>query len=258
MYSGLGSFAIGSKSSTLSLAPLASGNQNWYSKYSPLFPRKGSFVFVSNKAAVGRALPTPLSCLSSPLASAQGLTWLYCHGPLFMGVSSLNWKSFNGKGCLINFWNSHSLGQWFSVQFSCSVMSNPMDCNTPGHPDHHQLPEFTQTHVHWVGDAILQSHPLSSPSPPAFNLSQHQGLFKWVSSSHQVAEELSASTSVLPMNIQDCRDNWMPPTTPQEHVGVSGDFWLPQSQGECYWHLVDGNHAARHPTRHGTVPHHRE
>ena len=65
-----------------------------------------------------------------------------------------------------------------------------MDCSTPGLPVHHQLLEFTQTHVHWVSDAIQPSHPLSSPSPPAFNLSQHQGLFKWVSSSHQVAKVL--------------------------------------------------------------------
>ena len=65
-----------------------------------------------------------------------------------------------------------------------------MNRSTPGLPVHHQLLESTQTHVHWVGDAIQPSHPLSSPSPPAFNLSQHQGLFKWVSSSHQVAKVL--------------------------------------------------------------------
>ena len=65
---------------------------------------------------------------------------------------------------------------------------------------------------------------------------------------------VSASISVLPMNIQDCRGNLVPATISQEHVGGSGDFWLPQFQGECYWHLVDGNPAARHPTRHGTVP----
>ena len=65
-----------------------------------------------------------------------------------------------------------------------------MDCSTPGLPVHHQLPEFTQTCVHWVGDAIQPSHPLSSPFPPAFNLSQHQGLFKWVSCAHQVAKGL--------------------------------------------------------------------
>ena len=65
-----------------------------------------------------------------------------------------------------------------------------MDCSMPGLPVHHQLLEVTQTHVHWVGDAIQPSHPLSSPSPPAFNFSRHQGPFKWVSSSHQVAEVL--------------------------------------------------------------------
>ena len=83
--------------------------------------------------------------------------------------------------------------QFSSVQFSHSVVSDswdPMDCSTPGLPVHHQLPEFTQTHVHWVSDAIQPSHPLSSPSPPAFNLSQHQGLFQWVSSSHQMAKVL--------------------------------------------------------------------
>ena len=80
-----------------------------------------------------------------------------------------------------------------SVQFSCSVMSDsmrPMDCSTPDPRVHHQLLEFTQTHVHWVSDIIQPSHPLSSPCPPAFNLSQHQGLFKWVSSLHQVAKVL--------------------------------------------------------------------
>ena len=99
---------------------------------------------------------------------------------------------------------------YFSVQFSsvaqsCPTLCDPMNCSTPGHPVHHQLPEFTQTHVHWVGDANQPSHPLSSPSPPALNLSQYQGLFKWVSSLHQVAKVLlvSASTSVLPMNTQD-------------------------------------------------------
>ena len=87
-----------------------------------------------------------------------------------------------------------SIDRWISsVQFSHSVVSDslwPMDCSTPGLPVHHQLPEFIQTHVHWVGDAIQWSHPLSYSSLPAFNLSQHQGLFKWVSSSHQMAKVL--------------------------------------------------------------------
>ena len=78
-------------------------------------------------------------------------------------------------------------------QFSCSVMSDslwPCDCSTPGLPVHHQLLELTQTHVHWVGGVIQTSHPLSSPSPPTFSDSQHQGLFQWVSSSHEVAKGL--------------------------------------------------------------------
>ena len=77
-----------------------------------------------------------------------------------------------------------------SVIQSCLTLCDPMNHSMPGLPVHHQLPESTQTHVHWVGDAIQPSHPLSSPSPPAFNLSQHQGLFKWISSLHQVAEVL--------------------------------------------------------------------
>ena len=77
-----------------------------------------------------------------------------------------------------------------SVAQSCPTLCNPMDCNMPGFPVHHQLPELTQTHVHWVGGAIQPFHPLSSPSPPAFNLSQHQGLFQWVSPSRQVVKVL--------------------------------------------------------------------
>ena len=76
-----------------------------------------------------------------------------------------------------------------SVQLLSYVqLCNSMDCSMPGLPVHHQLPVFTQTHVHWISDAIQPSHPLSCPSLPAFNLSQHQGLFQWVSSSHQVAK----------------------------------------------------------------------
>ena len=77
-----------------------------------------------------------------------------------------------------------------SAAQSCLTLFNPMNHSTPGVPVYHQLPELTQTHVHWVSDAIQPSHPLLSPSPPALNLSQHQGLFKWVSSLHQVAKVL--------------------------------------------------------------------
>ena len=97
---------------------------------------------------------------------------------------------------------------WFTLQFSCycvQLFATPMDCSMPGFLVYHKLSELAQTHVHWVGDAIQPSHPLSSPSLPALNLSQHQGLFKWVSSLHQVAKYWT-SASVLPVNIQD----WFP------------------------------------------------
>ena len=74
----------------------------------------------------------------------------------------------------------HLSVQFSSVAQSCPTLCDPMNHSMSGLPVHHQLSEFTQTHVHWVGDAIQPSHPLSSPSPPTFNLSQHQGLFKWV------------------------------------------------------------------------------
>ena len=77
-----------------------------------------------------------------------------------------------------------------SVAQSCLTLWDPMNCSTPGLPVHHQLPEFTQTHVHRVSDAIQPSHPLSSPSPPAPNPYQHQSLFQWVNSSHEVAKVL--------------------------------------------------------------------
>ena len=80
--------------------------------------------------------------------------------------------------------------QFISVAQLCLTLCNPMDCSTPGFPVHQQLPEFPQSHVHQVSDAIQPSHPLLSPSPPAFNLSQHQSLFKWISSLHQVAKVL--------------------------------------------------------------------
>ena len=83
-----------------------------------------------------------------------------------------------------------NLVQFSSVAQSCPILCNPINRSTPGLPVHHQLPESTQTHVHWVSDAIQPSHPLSSPSLPALNLFQHQGLLKWVSSLHQVAKVL--------------------------------------------------------------------
>ena len=80
--------------------------------------------------------------------------------------------------------------QFSSVAQSCPTLCDPLNCSRPGLPVHHQLPEFTQTHAHWVGDAIQPSHPLSSPSPPTPNPSQNQGLFQWVNPPHEVAKIL--------------------------------------------------------------------
>ena len=95
--------------------------------------------------------------------------------------------------------------QFSSIAQSCLTLCDPMNHSRPGLPVHHQLPESTQTHVHWTGDAIQPSHPLLSPSPPALNLSQHQGLFKWVSASHEVAK-------VLEFQLQHQSFQWTPRT----------------------------------------------
>ena len=99
-------------------------------------------------------------------------------------------------------WNKEV--QFSLVTQSCPTLCDPMNRSSPGLPVHHQLLEFTQTHVHWVSDAIQPSHPLSSPSP-ALNLSQHQGLFKWVSFSHQVAK-------ILEFQLQHQSFQWTPRT----------------------------------------------
>ena len=98
-----------------------------------------------------------------------------------------------------------SVTEFSSVAQSCLTLHDPMNRSTPGLPVHDQLLEFTQTHVHQVGDAIQPSHPLSSPFPPAPNPSQHQGLFQWVNSLHEVAK-------VLEFQLQDQSFQWTPRT----------------------------------------------
>ena len=107
-----------------------------------------------------------------------------------------------------------------SVTQSCLTLCDPMDCSIPGFPVLHYLLEFAQIHAHWIDDAIQPSHPLSSPSPPVFNLSQHQGLFQWeffASCGQSIG--VSASSSVPPTNTQD----WFP-------LGLTGWISL-QSMG---------------------------
>ena len=110
------------------------------------------------------------------------------------------WYVFDSSVCGLDLISTFS-----SVAQSCLTLCDPMNRSTPGLPVHHQLPEFTQTHVHRVGDTVQPSHPLSSPSPPAPNPSQPQNLFQWVNSSHEVAK-------VLEFQLQHQSFQWAPRT----------------------------------------------
>ena len=121
-----------------------------------------------NSTVVGRFLPQ--NNLDSPAYLRSSL--LEVHSPTKEALVSVASVQFN------------------SVAQSCQTLCYPMDCNTPGFPVHHQLLELAQTHIHWVSDTIQPSHPLSSPSFPALNFSQNQGLFQGVRSLHQVAKVL--------------------------------------------------------------------
>ena len=92
---------------------------------------------------------------------------------------------------------------------SCPILWDPMDCSMPGFPVVHCLPEFAQTHVHWVGDAIQPSHPLSPPSPSNLSLSQHQGFFQWVSSSHQEAKVFGSKPLIQRRAMQRSMFRWV-------------------------------------------------
>ena len=136
-------------------------------------------------------IPDHLTCLLRNLYAGQEATVRTRHW-------TMDWFQIRKgvhQGCILSPCLSNLYAEFSSVQFSsaaqlCLTLCDPMDCSTPGFPVHHQLQELSQIHVHQVSDAIQPSHPLSSPSPPAFNLSQHHGLFQWVSSSHQVAKVL--------------------------------------------------------------------
>ena len=119
---------------------------------------------------------------------------------------------------IVNSYNFSSVAQ------SCPTLHDPMNHSTPGLLVHHQPLEFTQTHVHWAGDAIQPSHPLSSTSPPALNLSQHQGLFQWVSSSHQVSK-------VLEFQLQHQAFQWTPRTDLLQN-GLAGSPCSPRDPQE--------------------------
>ena len=147
----------------------------------------------------------------------------------------LNWQLADNliRFCFSSFlffWKSRTdlkkcITQSFSsVAHSCPTLCDPVNCSTPGLPVHHQLLEFTQTHIHQVGDAIQPSHPLSSPSPPAPNPSQHQSLFQWVNSSHEVAK-------VLEFQPQHQSFQWTPRTDLLQD-GLVGSPYSPRDSQE--------------------------
>ena len=136
--------------------------------------------------------------LSSRLSMSESYTSLNFNLHIFSRESSLKSTEICTSSTHPSSYLSHlsaltTFSQFSSVTQLCLTLCDPMDHSTPGLPIHHQLPEFTQTQVQWVGDATQPSHSLLSPSPPAFNLSQHQGLFQWVSSLHQFSSVQSLS-----------------------------------------------------------------
>ena len=125
------------------------------------------------------------------------IKWLRLHAPNAWGLGSIPGHDYQAMKI--------TSVQFSSVTQSCLTLCDPMNYSTPGLPVHHHLPGFTQTHVHWVGDAIQPSHPLSSPFPPAPNPSHHQSLFQWVNPSHEVAK-------VLEFQLQHQSFQWTPRT----------------------------------------------
>ena len=168
---------------------------------------------VSYVSGIGRQVlytsSTWEACCLKYIALREKQAWTLYHADQANPSDVNTWNSFSREmGCLIT--ERYLWGTWWqqgnaflvyrgqrkmsSVQFSsvaqsCLTLCDPMDCSMAEFPVHHQLLELTQIHVHWVGDAMQPSHPLLSPSP-VFNLSQHQGLFIWVSSSHQLTKVL--------------------------------------------------------------------
>ena len=190
-----------------------------FSSYQQSFPALGSFptsqFFASGGQSIGASASAsvlPMNIQDSFLLGLIGLISLLSKGlwrvlqhhslkasilwhSAFLMVQLSNPYMTNEKTIPLTIWTFVNkmmslLFQFSSVTQSCLTLCDPMSHSMPGLPVHHQPPESTQIHVHWVGDAIQPSYPLLSPSPPTLNLFQHQSLFKWVSSLHQVAKVL--------------------------------------------------------------------
>ena len=136
----------------------------------------------------GHDNPLQCSCLGNPMDRAA---WRAAVHGVTESQTRLKWLRTHTFMCVYVYTHTYIIYQFSSLTQSCKTLWYPMDCSTPGLPVHHQFLDLAQTHVHWDDDTIQPFHPLSFPSPPAFNLSPHQSLFKWVNSLHQVAKVLT-------------------------------------------------------------------
>ena len=186
---------------------------NWYFQYTSRIPNwKPDLEDTAANNTTWLFLLIILHMIDSVINSCELLYTLMIHpfyttGDTEVTDASVAVSSFVSASLFIlyPFFLLPSIVQFSSVTQSCATLCDPMNRSMPGLPVHHQLPEFTQTHVHRVGDAIQPSYPLSSPSPPAPNPSQHQGLSQWVNSSHEVAK-------VLEFELQHQSFQWTPRT----------------------------------------------
>ena len=165
----------------ISLSSLASSPPPQRPSGSSESARLGSLCYLATSHQLSVFHPLVYVCWCHLLHSSHCLPPLLCPQ-----VHSLHLRLHSFPAAYFEMFSVQSVS---SVARPCPTLCNPMDCSKSGFPVHHQLLELTQTHVHWVGDAFQPSHPLSSPSPN-FDLSQHQGLFKWISFSHQMAKVL--------------------------------------------------------------------
>ena len=167
---------------------IVGGNVNWYSHYGE---QHGDSLKTKNRAVIWSSNPTSRYISGENHYSKTSMhPNIHSSSVEYPGHESnqnIHWQMNGWRRCVIYAkWNT----QFSSVTHLCPTLCDPMNCGMPGLPVQCQVPEPTQIHVHWIGDATQPSHPLSSPSPPALNLSQNQSLFKWVSSLHQVAKVL--------------------------------------------------------------------
>ena len=161
---------------------------HWVAWMLPSTPQQGLLLFIGWVFEMQCQESKPALCREGQDACRAFPPTGYPHLPRATpaGPERAKWTSEWDLGtCFVgNSWSVFLVYQFSSVTQSCTTLCDPMNRSMPGLPVHHQLPESTQTHVHWVGDAIQPSHPLLSPSPPSLNPSQHQRLFKCVSSLH--------------------------------------------------------------------------